>query len=59
MICKSMGDRQGHLEGLFIENIRAFKRRGQPFMDNWGKTEIKKKSIKYKNNKQSGGNTEN
>lgn len=44
-----MGDKQGHSEGLFIENIRAFKRPRQPFLNNWGKTGIKKKPIKYKN----------
>lgn len=36
-----MGDKQGHLEGLFIENIRALKRCRQPFLDNWGKVNKK------------------
>lgn len=53
-----MGDKQGHSEGLFIENIRAFKRRRQPFLDNWGKTEIKQNTIKNKD-RRSDGNTQN
>jgi hypothetical protein len=44
-----MGDKQGHLQGLLIENIRAFKRYTQSFLDNQGKTEMKKKPTKYKN----------
>lgn len=51
-----MGDKQGHLEGLFIEDIRAFKRFRQPFLV-IGQTEIKKKPINYKN-KLSDGTTQ-